>query len=166
MNGGYEIVLWALLAIATCTDLLWGKIFNALTLPFILGGILCRFYFDGSTSAAIGIGAVVIAFALFFPLYLIKTLAAADVKLLMAVGAWSDTKLVIQIGIASILIGAVVGGYILLRKNGFRQSFKSVKDHAREKSEGLKSLKMPFGPAFLCAFALLRIAELKGWNLI
>lgn len=165
MSTGFELVLWALLIAATITDLVWGKIFNILTLPFLVGGVVTRFLAVGPSSAGTGLLAVLVAFIAFFPLYALKTWAAADVKLLMAIGAWTDFKFVLQLGFVSIFVGALVGLFILLKKKGLRQGTESVVKHMQS-TPGKKSLKIPFAPAFLCAFCLLQIAEMKGWNLV
>jgi len=165
MSEGYDIVLWPLLAIATVTDLRSGKIPNGLTLPLMAGGILVRLFQGGSAAGFTAIWAVGAAFVVFFPLYLIKTVAAGDVKLLMAVGAWADAYLVLRLGMLSILVGAVVGGFLLWRQRGLVAAAKSVAEHAGIPEEKSTSLRMPFAPAFLCGFFLMKIAELKGWSL-
>ncbi len=167
MSEGYEIVLWLLLGIATVTDLLWGKIHNALTLPSIALGVGARLYFGGMPSALTALAAIAVAFAFFFPLFAIKTVAAGDAKLLMALGAWSDFTLVLKLGILAILMGAVVGGFVLLRERGLVAASKSVAEHAQTApgtSKSLTSFHMVFAPAFLVAFMFLKIAELKGWT--
>src|SRR4051794_24782253 len=109
MTGPIEIALWILLVAALVTDLLWGKIYNFLTLPFLALGIAIRFGFQGTQAGVVSLLAVATAFALFFPFWLMKTLAAGDVKLLMALGAWTKATAVIQVGLISIVIGAAVG---------------------------------------------------------
>lgn len=163
MDEGFEIVLWALLIVASVTDLLWGKIFNAITLPCLIGGVVCRLWLGGLSSMSIGAFGVLVAFLAFFPLYILKTWAAADVKLLMAVGAWSNSKLVLQLGFISIFVGALVGGFLLLKQKGLKQSADSIKAHLLNRAT--RSMRIPFAPAFLCAFFLIKIGELKGWNL-
>jgi len=150
MSGGYEIVLWFILIAASVTDLLWGKIYNPLTLTFIVGGVLVRFFLDGLPSATPAIYSVGTAFLLFFPLYYLKVLAAGDVKLLMAIGAWANSELVIRLGLVAIVLGAVVGAIVLIRKKMLSQKPKTL-------------TRMPFVPAFLCSLLFLKIAEFKGW---
>lgn len=164
MSTGFELVLWALLIAATFTDLVWGKVFNFLTLPFLLAGVAVRFFAFGSSAGIESLCAVLVAFVAFFPLYALKTWAAADVKLLMAVAAWTDFKFILQLGFISIFVGAFVGLIILLRKKGLGGSTQSVVEHLNSATPK-KSLKIPFAPAFLCAFFLLKIAKMKGWDL-
>ncbi len=164
MPGGFEITLWALLAIASVTDLLWGKIYNATTFPFLIAGLVCRFIWIGLPSVQEGLLAIGVAFALFFPLWILKTLAAGDVKLLMAAGAWSNSNTIIAVGITAILIGAVVGLGVLLGKEGFRSGVGRVTAVFKQK-QTKPGFRMPFAPAFLCAYAFLEVARMKGWQL-
>ncbi|MFM8314136.1 MAG: prepilin peptidase [Deltaproteobacteria bacterium] len=166
MSGGYEIVLWIILIAASVTDLLWGKIYNSLTLTSMGAGVLIRLALGGVSSTSVSILAISTAFILFFPLYYFKVLAAGDVKLLMAIGAWSNTDFVVRIGFTSILVGAVVGFWVLLKKKGIRKSASSVADAVNFNPKDIqKRTRMPFGPAFLCSFLFFKIAELKGWAL-
>lgn len=157
MPGGFEVTIWTLLLIASVTDLLWGKIFNATTFPFLLAGLVCRFFWLGAPSLREGALAVFFAFALFFPLWLLKVLAAGDVKLLMAAAAWTDARTVIEVGLISILMGALVGLVVLVRRK------KKFNELLKVGAEG--GHRMPFAPAFLCAYALVQVARMKGWNL-
>ena len=166
MSGGYDLALWGLLIAASITDLVWGKIYNVLTLSSIAAGILFRLCTGPTSSVTAALIAVACAFAFFFPLYLIKALAAADVKLLMAVGAWSDFKFVLHMAVLSIFMGALVGLVVILKKRGLKNSAIAVASQLdlKHKERAVKPIRMPFGPAFLCSFIFLRIAELKGWN--
>ena len=146
MAGVNEIAVWCLLFVASVTDLAWGKIYNALTLPFFAFGILFHLANHDFSPTAIGVAAI-----LFFPLYFLKVIAAGDVKLLLAFAAWMNSAWVLQLAAVSIVIGASVGFFILARKG--KLDFK----------KGLT--KMPLAPAFLCAYAFLKVAEMKGWNL-
>lgn len=165
MVGGFDIALWALLVIATITDLRWGKIFNATTLPFFSLGIAFRFFYAGVEAGSQSLLAVLVAVALFFPLYFLKVLAAGDVKLLMAIGAWTEPKLVIHLAGVSIVFGAMVGLLVLFRQVGFKGGAKSVAEHAKLQTP-TRSTRMPFAPAFLCGFMILKIAESYQWFVI
>lgn len=164
MSGVIEIALLFLLVVAFATDLLWGKIYNALTLPFLLLGLAYRFGFEGSSAGIDSLTAITAAFILFFPFYVLKTLAAGDVKLLMAFGAWTRAAAVVQVGLFSIVIGAVVGLYIMIRRRGLKESAQSLADHVSSRTPKA-SFRMPFAPGILCAFLIFRIAELHQWNL-
>lgn len=164
MFRGFEIALWILLVLATLTDLRWGKIFNVLTFPYFFAGLIFSFYVGGVTGLGNALSGVGVAILLYFPLYYFKALAAGDVKLLMAIAPWVDSKVVIEIAAVSILFGALVGISVLIRSKGMKAGAKSVAEHARSFAP-TRSTRMPFAPAFLCAFMFLKIAESYQWSL-
>lgn len=166
MSGGYEIVVWVVLIAASVTDLLWGKIYNPLTLTAMAGGVLVRLGVDGVSSLWISLPALLTAFLIYFPLYYLKTLAAGDVKLLMAISTWMNSTWVIRLAILTLLVGAVVGLFVLLKEKGIQKSTESVIRALKSPTDSKTSMtRMPFGPAFLCSFLILKIAESKGWLL-
>lgn len=166
MFAGPEIVTWSLLSICAATDLLWGKVYNFVTIPFFFAGLIFHFYVGGISSLTdVGL-AVGMATLLFFPLYLLRAMAAGDVKLLMAIGAWTSVHVVLQIAGISILFGAFVGLVALLKHRGVAGSAGSVVLHATQRGPSMQSLRMPFAPGFLCAFFIIRIAELRQWQLL
>jgi Flp pilus assembly protein protease CpaA len=160
MPEGYDIGLGALLLVASVTDLIWGKIFNAINLFFLAGGLF--YHFINGTNAIPAAVAVGVAFVLFYPLYLIRAMTAGDVKLLMAAGAWSEPKTIVELGLLAILVGGLVGALVLARKLGVRGGIKNVWQAARPKNE-LVLHRMPFAPAFLCAFLCLHVIQRWGW---
>lgn len=163
MPGEQESVLWALLIVATITDLFWGKIFNLLVFPTILLGLICRTWIGGPASVQEASVAIFAAFLFFYPLYLLRVLAAGDAKLLMAVGAWSNSKFVLTLGAYSIVIGAAVGIWILLRKEGLKGSLSTIGDHIGHGAVAT-SHRMPFAPAFLCSLLFIKTAALCQWH--
>ena len=166
MLGGPEIALWVLLIVATATDLLWGKIYNWLTFPFLLTGLIYRFAMQGTDGGVVALQSVAVAFALFFPLFAIRAVAAGDAKLLMAMGAWLDPKTTIEIAAVAILFGAAVGLVTLLRQKGLKGSAQSVAENVRQGAPTQRALKMAFGPAFFCAYLVVNLAQVRHWELL
>lgn len=164
MVGGFDIALWLLLVIATITDLRWGKIFNAVTFPFFFLGIGARFFQLGTEAGIQSLAAIAVAFALFFPLYFLKTVAAADVKLIMAIGAWTEPRVILGLAIVSVMFGAFVGLLVMGRQLGIREGAKNIALHMKQQVPQ-RSTKMPFAPAFLCAFMVLKIGEMYQWSI-
>jgi prepilin peptidase CpaA len=152
MAGALEIGVWCLLLVASVTDLLWGKIFNALTFPFLVVGLGIRYFSFGWEDLSVGLLAVGAAVLIFFPLYYANIMAAGDVKLLMAAGAWLNPSQTFKLAALTIVIGALAGILIRLFRNGLKDLFRS------------KLTRIPFAPAFLCAFSVLKIAETRGWT--
>jgi prepilin peptidase CpaA len=154
--------LWILLFISAITDLISGKIFNAITFPFFFLGIALQMYESGVHGLGQSLLAIATAFIVFFPLYLTRVFAAGDVKLLMAFAAWSDFKSVLAMAGLSIVFGALVGVLVLLFEKGMLRSTLGVMNHLQGK--GSSSTKMPFAPALLCAFCVVQVAVQRGWS--
>ena len=160
-----EIAIWSLLAIAAITDLRFGKIPNWLTFTFFFSGILWCAIFGGLTSLGSALSASAMAFFLFFPLTLFGVMAAGDAKLLIAVGAWTSPGLVLKLAGLSILVGAVVGVVVLLATRGLRGAATSMSEHLTTTPGMARTgTRIPFGPAFLCAYALILIADGQNWR--
>ncbi|MBY0370288.1 A24 family peptidase [bacterium] len=164
MNGVPEIALWTLLLVACATDLLWGKIFNWLTFPFLLLGLAFRFTAQGFPQGLDSLLAVGVAFAAFFPLFAVKAVAAGDVKLLMAIAAWTSAATVFRIAGVGIVFGAAVGLGILLWKKGLEGSASSVVENLKNGEPTRAAVKMPFGPALFCAYLVVSIAHHRHWE--
>lgn len=165
MFGGFEIALWSLLAISSITDLIWGKVYNWTTFAFLFGGLLCRFYFEGTPAGFESVQAVGLALLLFLPLYVLGAVAAGDVKLLMAFAAWTQPSVVMKLAILGILVGAAVGILTMVQTLGTSGSAASVWKHAKGQADETESFRMAFAPAFLVAFLVLQVAVYRHWSL-
>jgi prepilin peptidase CpaA len=116
MNLFITITLVAALTVATITDLKSQRIYNWLTFPLMLAGLIAHSIyggFDGLLMSAggfgIGLGAMIIPFFL-------GMMGAGDVKLMAGVGAWLGTDVTIWAFLFTCIAG---GGYaiIVLLKN-------------------------------------------------
>jgi len=162
MAGALEIGVWGLLIAASITDILWGKVYNVLTLPSILLGLTLQILLLGPTQFTSSVLAVLLGFALLFPLYFAKIMAAGDVKLLMAVGAWTNPQTIFELAGISVVLGALVGLALMLITRGLLGTLSSLSHHLKPTDKKV-STRIAFAPAFLCAFFILKIAEARGW---
>ncbi len=157
MSGLFAGVLWALFGIATVTDLMRGKIYNTLTFSFLLAGVGTRLLAEGWVGGREAMLSLTIATALYFPLWRLRVFTAGDVKLLMAASPWLAVPNLIRLALLTILVGAAVG---LIVKLGI--TYREIQS---QKKTNYQFLKMPFAPAFFCAFVLMQIAELTHWRM-
>lgn len=153
MGWGIEIAQWALLSIAALCDLKWGKIPNRLTFAFIFFGLLVQTVQSGATGLGRSAFAIGAAFILYFPLFVMRALAAGDVKCLMAFAAWSDAMVTVRIGIISILVGAVVGLWVLLTSRGLIPAISSIKEHWTSLKRPAEGLRIPTPRRFSARFS-------------
>lgn len=162
MAGTLDIGVWCLLLLASITDIAKGKIYNWLTFPFFFAGVFFQIFYLGSSSVSSLLISVGLASLLFFPLYWAKIIAAGDVKLLMAASTWLESTFILKLTGLSIVLGALVGFLIAIFKNGLMNSVSNLLNHLKPGSQK-NSTRVPFAPAFLCAFSILKIAEARGW---
>lgn len=157
-------VILILAVIAALTDLIRGKIYNVMTFPAILGGLVFASVQGGFHAFALSLGAMVLALVLFGILYLLKVISAGDVKYLMALGAWGGVKFTLDVALLSLLIGGVFAVVILIVKNQMpafllklRRLILSlvVRELEFEIPKANPQLKMPYGIPMSFAVVLL-----------
>lgn len=108
-----DVVLLATVLFAAVTDLLERRIYNALTLPVIVLGVV--FHAVAHPAGAwweglAGLAAVGVPFFLFHAIYP-AGFGAGDVKLLMAIGAVGGVRIGLSIAVVSVIIN---GGFSLI----------------------------------------------------
>lgn len=105
-----EALAVAMVLLATVTDLLEHKIYNVLTFPMMLIGIVGHLaaerWWEG-LAATVAIGAP------FFLLYAVNILKAGDVKLFMALGALLGLKLGGHAALWSVIAWAPIGIFVI-----------------------------------------------------
>ena len=78
----------AITVVAIYTDIRWGKIFNVLTVPVVVVGLVLNFVWGGSAGLVRSAEGIGLGLALFLVSALFgRLLGGGDVKLLMAIGA-------------------------------------------------------------------------------
>lgn len=103
---------------ASVTDLWKFKIYNVLTLPMLIIGIIvsaCLGGWGGLSSSLLGAG---LGFGLLVIFFAAGGVGAGDVKLLTAVGAWLGPYLTYQVFTASALFGGLYALILVFRRVG------------------------------------------------
>jgi prepilin peptidase CpaA len=90
--------------IAAVTDVWKFKVYNALTLPLLVSGLIYHAWYAELSGSLLGI---MFGFAALVVLYIIGGMGAGDVKLMAAVGAWLGMPLTFYVFIASSLAAGV-----------------------------------------------------------
>jgi prepilin peptidase CpaA len=98
----------ALVVAAASTDIQCRRIPNVLVAAGLVGALFTQCWLRGiPTGAATRVAGTLVGFGLFLPLYLLRGMAAGDVKLLAMVGAWIGPLLVSYAALATCVIGGV-----------------------------------------------------------
>jgi prepilin peptidase CpaA len=171
----FHAVIFYLSITTVVTDLLWGKIYNWATLPTICAGIAFGAMTSGWSGAGWALFGVVIGFALYVWMYMLRFLGAGDVKLLMAFGAWGGPHFAEEVAILSVLVGGCLGIVTMIftgRFLGFcRRIYHSLISVFLHELEFVppkidKTLKMPFGiPMSIAAVWVAFWHPLEKWGM-
>ena len=112
-----QVLLAALVLVAAVTDLRSRRIPNWLTLSGVLAGIVLNSFLNVDRynwrTALMGLG---LAFAVYFPLYLLRGMGAGDVKLMAAVGALMGPANWFAIFLLSNILGGAAAVLLLLSR--------------------------------------------------
>jgi len=99
----------ALLVIVTAsTDIVSRRIPNPIIVAGLVAALLVQGWLHGPLAgSATWLAGALTGFALLLPFYLLRGMAAGDVKLLMMVGAWVGAFMVFHIALATFVIGGI-----------------------------------------------------------
>jgi prepilin peptidase CpaA len=112
------VTLLALLVTAAVTDLKSHRIPNVISLGGIGLGILFQITVTGSSALLLGLGGVVLAFAVFVIPYALRVMAAGDVKLMMMVGSFLGWQQTLEAALITLMVGGLLGFAYLGARGG------------------------------------------------
>jgi prepilin peptidase CpaA len=145
MLNAIEVILICLVAQAAVTDLAMRKIPNVLILSGLLLALLLHMLSGQPWApASQWLAGTLAGFFLFLPLYLLRGMAAGDVKLMAMVGAFGGPADALQVAVLAYIIGGVMALLMLLcsgrRRDGWRNLVQIGKPLL------LRSLGVPLQP--------------------
>lgn len=120
-----DTVLLVFVALAAVADLASRKIPN----PLVLLGLLVALgvHLAPGGSALAWLGGALTGLLVFLPLYLLRGMAAGDVKLMAMVGAFTGPALALQICAATFLIGGLMALAAVLRRRRWRAAARNLR---------------------------------------
>ncbi len=122
-----ELALCALLIAASVRDLMVRRIPNTLLLcGLIVAAVLQLFAFTPLSLLTTGLAGLAVGLLLFLPLYLLRGMAAGDVKLMAVVGAFTGPELAWQIALATCCYGGVMALMLVLVKGNALPACRNV----------------------------------------
>ena len=123
-------VLLCCVALAAASDLAWRRIPNRLVLAGLALALPLQLLAHPDQpwwGAALWLGGAATGLALFLPLYLMRGMAAGDVKLLAMVGGFAGPALTWRISLATCLAGGVMALLILLYRGRCRSAVANLR---------------------------------------
>jgi prepilin peptidase CpaA len=171
--------------VAAMTDLRKFKVYNALTVPTLIGGLCFSFWSAGISGLSTSLLGAATGFAILIVFFALGGVGAGDVKLLTAIGAWLGPIYIFEVSLASAVAAGVyaVGliawrqglgvaavevamvGQSMLSPNGWKRSAITITDEAARPDR--RSRLVPFAAmtcvGFFFAFAWLH-SDLKDLN--
>ncbi len=113
------IVLLALIiGAATLTDIRSHRIPNVLSLGGMALGLALQFWTQGAAGMLAGLGGIGIGLLIFIPFYALGGMAAGDVKLMGAVGAFLGPVETLLAVAFTLMAGGVLAFFVLVIRNG------------------------------------------------
>jgi len=110
------ILLAVILVLATYTDLRKHLIPNVLSLGGILIGLSMHSYQTGVDGLLFSLSGIAVGFFLFIPFYMLKGMAAGDVKLMAAIGAFMGAYTTFVIVLSTLICGSILAiAYIVIK---------------------------------------------------
>jgi prepilin peptidase CpaA len=171
----HDGALVLLVLLAAGVDLAWRVIPNRLVLTGLVLAPLLQASIGGAVPLAALAGALC-GLLLFLPLYLLRGMAAGDVKLMAMVGAFTGPALALQVGAVTLLLGGVMALVIVLLRRNWRQAGRNIGQllyplllrvagvplQPRTLGPGASVGGMPYGVA-IAGGTLLVLARRDGW---
>jgi prepilin peptidase CpaA len=118
----------ALLVIVTAsTDIVSRRIPNLIILGGLVAALLVQVWSRGPLAGSVTwLAGALTGFALLLPFYLLRGMAAGDVKLLMMVGAWVGALMTLQIALATFVIGGIWSLAVVARRRRVGHLFANL----------------------------------------
>ncbi|RQR46259.1 MULTISPECIES: prepilin peptidase [unclassified Burkholderia] len=106
-----------LVVVAASTDITSRRIPNRLVVIGLAGALIAQCALHGVQAGALAwLAGAATGFGLLLPFYLLRGMAAGDVKLMLAIGAWVGAQMTFYIVLAAFLAGGIGAiGFALLR---------------------------------------------------
>lgn len=119
-------LLWMLI-LAVITDLSVRKIPNSIIVFGLVGSLVCQLVATQGAGGLNWLAGVTFAFACFIPLYVLRGMAAGDVKLMMGVGGFLGYPLIIKAVVCVFLSGGILAIAFVMFKGRFKKLIQNMR---------------------------------------
>ena len=161
------VVLLAVLAVSLYSDIRYRKIYNLVTMPAVIAGMIYHTLVGGINGLFLSFAGFAVGLALLLIPFLMGGIGAGDVKLLGAIGALKGPSFVLYSGLASAIAGGIIVLFLLLYRgiltkvlSNMAWGFVTQKTSFLAKGN-LVGGSFPYGIAIVCGTVF---TLLTGWN--
>ncbi|WP_321850940.1 prepilin peptidase [Burkholderia diffusa] len=117
-----------LVVVAASTDITSRRIPNRLVAIGLAGALIAQCALHGVQAGALAwLGGAATGFGMLLPFYLLRGMAAGDVKLMLAIGAWVGAQMAFYIVLATFLAGGIGAIGLVLVRGRMRQMWANVR---------------------------------------
>jgi prepilin peptidase CpaA len=132
IDAWLQAMLLLLVSCAAVNDLATRRIPNRLLLAALACALVLRLLSSAPGAALLAaLGGLLLGLALFLPFYLLRGMAAGDVKLLAVVGAFAGPRDVLTIAVLTWCVGGVMALLVVLARGRLRLALGNVRDMVR-----------------------------------
>lgn len=123
-----DLSLLLLVCIAAINDLATRRIPNRLLLAGLAGALLLHLLSaNPGASLLTGLAGMGVSFAVFLPFYLLRGMAAGDVKMIAVVGAFIGPGEAFEIAVLTWCVGGVIALCVVLMNGRLRLAFANIR---------------------------------------
>ena len=126
MSQTVVITVLAISLAACVTDLRSRRIPNVLTFGAALSALIYQVVVAGWMGAQSALFGWLVGTALFLPFFLLGGMGAGDVKLVAALGAWLGPRMVVQVGVYTLIAGGLLAVVVALTHGYLRTAVRNV----------------------------------------
>lgn len=144
--GIIEVLILGVAGIAVVTDLRRRRIFNVLTMPAMVAGLLVNMVLDGISGLGWALAGFGLGAALFFIPVAMGGMGAGDLKLLAALGAIGGPGFVFWCAISTSIIGGALGVALLLSRRQFIPVFGPMvlALYTKQMPQATSNIRLPY----------------------
>jgi len=120
-----DVLLYGVITVCAITDILHGKIYNRVTYPVILLGVVLAL-FSGWVVLKSSLVGLLVGFILYFLVFMMGGFGGGDVKLMTAIGALMGYPFVIYAAFYSALVGGLMSLAVIIWKGKFLATLRNI----------------------------------------
>lgn len=112
--------------VSAVTDLWRFKVYNLLTIPLLLAGLIYHGIMGGTAELSTSVTGALFGFGILLAPYVMGGMGAGDVKLMSAVGAWLGLPLTYYVFIASSIAAGIYALVLILMSKKMKETWVNL----------------------------------------